>query len=154
MVVPNLMASLVPRLKWCKKMWSWNETTSSLPCLLANTLLDLPLQLLMSTLLIVVVDGSVMTTSCGKRPVVIQQVSGLLRRKKHHWHYFGWSKLLTKICIIWSLGISRQWRIMQTLELAQTSQPATEVCREMWVWSIASPFWNITVCESYLSRRL
>ena len=24
----------------------------------------------------------------------------------------------------------------------QTSQPATEVCREMWVWSIASPLWG------------
>ena len=23
--------------------------------------------------------------------------------------------------------------------LSQTSQPATEVCRDMWVWSIASP---------------
>ena len=84
MVVPNLMASLVPRLKWCKKCDLGMRLPHSLPCLLANTLLDLPLQLLMSTLLIVVVDGSVMTTSCGKRPVVIQQVSGFLRRKKHH----------------------------------------------------------------------
>lgn len=50
----------------------------TLVCLLANTLLDLPLQLLMSTLLTVMVDGSVTTTSCGKRPVVTQQVSGLL----------------------------------------------------------------------------
>ena len=85
MVVPNLMASLVPRLKWVQKKCDLGmRLPHSLPCLLANTLLDLPLQLLMSTLLIVVVDGSVMTTSCGKRPVVIQQVSGLLRRKKHH----------------------------------------------------------------------
>lgn len=105
MVAPNLMVSLVPRLKWVQKMWSGNETTS-FPALSPGQHTLGPTIAALNEYTADCsgwrkCDDQLLWEKAGGHPTSVRVA---VKEETHHWHCLGWSKLLAKILYNLKLG--------------------------------------------------